>query len=356
MSDEIDQLSTEKEQTIKLSESLAAEFDKLESEDRERDEKGRFKPKEDKEEHQEAKPQEQDTAVEETPAEETPDQGSEPKVEPETSLSPPDRWSAEWKTQFTTLPREAQQLLLDRESEYAKGFDQKSQEAATLKRQLEPIEQILSQRRQQFAMQGMNEVQGLTQLFTLSDFAANDPAGFIKMFAQGRGIDLASLTKPGEQPIVPPELNPVMQKVTNLEQYILNQQQQQVNSVIESFSKDHPYFNECSNEVTALIPAIKAENPGISQSEILQKAYDRATWANPVVRQKLLDAEKANAEAARKADEAKRIAEAKAAATKAKKAAGTQLTSKASLNGGVAAPSTMKETLYQTYDQLHGAA
>lgn len=324
--------------------SLEAEFDKLNettddtSVESGRDEKGRFKAKET-----------ETAAVEEPPAEIT-DQGTEPTPEPaEQPLSAPDRWSAEWKTKFTTLPRDAQQVLLDRESEYDKGFTQKSQEAADYKRRYEPIDQILTPRRQQFAMQGMTEEQGLTQLFALSDFAANDPQGFIRMFAQGRGIDLASLT-PGTQPTAPSEFTPILQKVNTLEQTIHSHQQAETNRQIQAFKSapGHEHFESVRNDMGGLLKAGLATD--------MQDAYDRACRVNPTVFAQIETAKQVEQEAKRKEVEAKRIADAKAAAQKAQKSAGTQLSTKASLNGGVPAPSSMLESMTREYDRLHGAA
>lgn len=50
---------------------------------------------------------------------------------------------------------------------------------------------------------------------------------------------------------------------------------------------EHAHWKDVETEVYALIPAIKAAKPGASTREILQDAYDRATWANPTVRAKL---------------------------------------------------------------------
>lgn len=354
---------------ISMKDALREEFDRLEAGESEnvpdqmradRDDKGRFKPKEAEPKSQKsskAKPEDQEhiePAVEETPVEESPDQGSEPEVEPaaEPPLSAPDRWSAEWKAQFTTLPREAQKLLLDRESEYAKGFDQKSQEAANLKRQYEPLEQILAPRRQAWAMQGMDEGRAISQLLALSDYAANKPEEFIHWFASQRGINLAQPAAEGAAPAQPsaPDIAPIVNKVQYLEQTIQQQQQAEMQRQIMAFksSPGHEHFEDVRTEMARMMQS------GIATD--MQDAYEKASWASPAVRAKILAAEKAQAESARKADEAKRVEAAKQAALKAKKAAGTTVTSKATLNGGAPAPASMREGLFAEYDRLHGAA
>ncbi len=330
-----------------LKDLLSQEFDKLAEESSApiRDDKGRFAAKELKEELEEPE------APVEAAEEEIPDQGSEPEPEPAVQpLSAPERWSAEWKAKFTTLPREAQQVLLDRESEYDKGFTQKSQEASELKKRLEPIEQILAPRRQAWAMQGMDEGRAISQLLALSDFAAQKPQEFIAWFAQQRGITTPNASTPPEGTPPTPEIAPVMTKVQNLEQQIQSWQQAETNRQIESFKSapGHEHFDEVRSEMGRLLSAGIASN--------MEEAYKKACVLSPAVSQKIEAERLAKFEADRKAEEAKRVAAAKEAAAKAKKAAGVTVTPKASLNGGAPAAANMRESMLQAYDQLHGAA
>lgn len=387
--------------TDNLRDSMATEFDRIQSLDDEavglpateaieesveqlavenRDEKGRFKAKAEKTEPEApaAETELPDTAVEETPAEEITDQGTEPPAEPAVQpLSPPERWSAEWKAKFTALPREAQQVLLEREGEYDKGFTQKAQEAAESKRRYEPIESVIAPRRQAWAMQGMDEGRAISQLLALSDFAAEKPQEFLTWFASQRGIDIAKLVhRPEAGPALPPEIAPLANEVNSLKQYIQTQKQQQeqaqqqaVVATIEAFKQDpsHPHFDECWNEMSHMIPAIKAAKPLASHTDVLKEAYERATWANPSVRQKFLDTQRAAQEAERAAAETKRAEELKVAeakrleqqkldAAKALKAKGTTIATKAAVGTGKPAPMSLREELSQAYDQLQGVA
>lgn len=337
-----------------LKDILADEFDKLSESGEEakaetalgRDEKGRFASKKDEESTEEP---EVSTAVEEF-GEETPDQGTEPEPEPaEQPLSAPDRWSAEWKAKFTALPRDAQQVLLDREGEYDKGFTQKSQEASELKKRYEPLEQILAPRRQAWAMQGMDEGRAVSQLLALSDFAASKPQEFISWFAQQRGINPASLN-PGSEPSAPDPFAPVLNKIQTLEQQLNAQRDADTNRQIDSFrsAPGHEHFDEVRLEMGRLLESRIATD--------MQDAYEKACRVNPAVSQKIEASKLAAAEADRKASEAKRVTAAKEAAAKAKKTAGVTITPKASLNGGAPAPANMRESLNQAWDEIQGAA
>ena len=61
------------------------------------------------------------------------------------------------------------------------------------------------------------------------------------------------------------------------------------------------------------IRQVQAENPDLPPQDVIQQAYDRARWANPATRQKLLAEQQAEAEA-------KRLDAAKKAASQARRA------------------------------------
>lgn len=297
-----------------------------------------------------AEPQNTDTGTSAT--EEIPDQGNETAPDPaiEQPVKAPDRWSAEDKAKFATLTREAQDLVLKRESDVEKHLTQKSQEIADQKRQFEQIEQILAPRRQAFAMDGMNEAQVLNQLFTLSDFANRDPAGFIQYFAQQRGLDLGRFApQPADDVYVDPALAATQQRINQIENDLRQReaaQEQQRRSVIDAevaaFKADpkNAYFEDVKNEMASLLKAGLAKD--------LSDAYEKATYTNSEVRAKLLDQ-------SRKAEEEKRLNEAKAAAAKAKQSSSTNVSSKAA-TAGKASAASIDETMEAVYERMQGAA
>lgn len=322
-----------------------------------RDEKGRFKSA--------AEGAQEEAAVEipaEAKAEENTDQGSETTTEPAAAqpLSPPERWSAEWKAKFAALPREAQEVMLAREGETDKAFTQKTQEIANQKRQYEALNQVIEPRRQALVQEYGSELNGINTLFQLSDYASRDPAGFIKWFSQQRGIDISTLAQqpagqetgqpPQAQPgQLPPELAPFLNKLQSLEQIITTQREAEINREVEVFkaAPGHEHFEDVRSKMSSLLAS------GVAAD--MQDAYDQACWASPQVREKMLAAERASQEAERKAQEAKRAEEAKLAAEKARKAAGTQISTKSSLNGGNPPATNWVEGLALEYERINGA-
>jgi hypothetical protein len=57
----------------------------------------------------------------------------------------------------------------------------------------------------------------------------------------------------------------------------------------DSFAQSAEHWKDVEKRVLALIPATRAQKPAASAKEILQEAYDTAIWADPAIRQKLLE-------------------------------------------------------------------
>lgn len=312
-----------------------------------RDDRGRFAGK-----------QEDTPAVEEAPAEEMPVQGTEEAaVEAETPIAPPSSWTAEAKTIFAALPPETQKYLAQRESERESFLNQKSQEAAQLKQRYEPLESILTPRRSQWQAEGMTESQALQQLLTLSDFASNDPKGFIEWFSQQRGVNMSA--PQSDQQGNPPELTqyiaPIVQKVQAIENQLQATQEREAIAEVEAFKATAPHFEDVKQEMLVLIPALKQMNPGMTKQALLKQAYDKAIWANDTVRERILTEQQLAKDAKQQAAEAKKLEEQKQAAAKARKAAGTQLSGN-SIAATAAKAVSEAELMESVWDKLHGAA
>lgn len=227
---------------------------------------------------------------------------------------------------FAALPPETQQQV-------ARTMATVEQQAARFQ-SYEGLEQVIGARRQAWAMQGMSEAQAVNQLLALSDFAGQNPTEFVRWFSGQHGIDLAALNEQGGggDYFVDPAIAELRQQVADLTGHITGQQQQQLAtqhqslvSLTAQFAAEtgqdgqplRPYFAELGSGVLPYIQQVKAENPAASPSEVLAAAYDRACWATPTVRTKMLAAQ-----------EATRLAEHRAAAASAQ-AASSSITGQA---------------------------
>jgi hypothetical protein len=221
------------------------------------------------------------------------------------TVSPPQGLSPEEATQFAALPKEMQQYVartmasVNDTAERYRGYDQ--------------LEQVIGNRRQAWAMQGMSEAQAVNQLLALSDFAGKSPVDFVRWFSGQHGISVADLEDTGGQqldPVVADLRNTVQSLNGRLTELTQGQQQEQHNArvrTVELFANEkgadnqplRPYFAELGNSIVPVIAQVKAENPNRQELEILSEAYERACWAHPTVRVKMLAAQEAQREATR---------------------------------------------------------
>lgn len=258
-------------------------------------------------------------------------------------VEPPARWSAEHKAVFATLPREAQEILAERERDVEKLLTQKTQEIADQKRSFEQLETIIGPRRQAMQQGWGSEAAAVAKLFELSDFASRDPAGFHAWFAKQHNLTGGQHTEPEQEKYVDPAVAATNAKVDLVLSEIQNQKISEANRAIEAFKADpkNIYFNDVIGKMVQLIET------GVAKD--MQDAYDQAIYADPNTRAKILEAQ------AKEAEE-KRVAEAKEAAAKAKRAASTNVSSKGSPSGGSMQGATMEDTMSMVYDRVVGAA
>jgi len=247
----------------------------------------------------------------------------------EQTITAPQSMSAKDREKFYALPPEQQSWLTDRAKEQEAYLTKKSMELAEQRKAYDKLEQVIAPRRQQLAMDGMDEGTAIGQLFALSDFANQNPVGFVQYLFQQRGIPLSALTESGEGNAaqVDPQLTAMQREIHGLKDYFAQQTQAQqtqqsesVSNDIQAFAAEHEFYSELEQDMVPLVAGFRQSHPGLSNKEYLAKAYKAALAVNDEVAAKV------------SADEnAKRLAETKKAADKAKKATGTNLRSKASL-------------------------
>lgn len=263
-------------------------------------------------------------------------EGSEGAPETAAPLDIPGRWTDEEKAQIAKLDPQVRGLIFGRYKETLADQTRRAQEAAELRKRYTPIEEIIAPRRQQFQMNGLDEARALQQLFALSDYASNDPAGFVRMFVQQRGLrpeelfQLQQAPQPEHGGYVDPQIQALQAKIAQLEaataqgqQYFASERQRQeaarfqgAMSEVEKFkaakAQDgkpaHPHYDAVSGAMAKLLQV----DPDLD----LQSAYEQACWATPSIREAML-AEKQRADALAAKDKAARARNAGASVTNA---------------------------------------
>lgn len=262
-----------------------------------RDDQGRFTRR-----NSEAPQQE---TYEEEPLEASPEaeEREETSEEDDDWIEPPSRMAVEDQRLFHKLPREGRDLVARLAKDKDALVTKATQEASRLKKQYEGIEKVIGPRRAQFQRDGSTPEQVFHTLLSLSDYATQNPREFITWFAKENNIDLGHGFAPQQQPAyVDPELQKRDQEIAQLRQQLQGitgqvsswndaaQQTRvkQVHSYLASFREAkgqdgqllHPYFDEVENEMTTLLERGLAKD--------LDDAYDRAVYANPSTRERIL--------------------------------------------------------------------
>lgn len=320
-----------------VEDDLSDVWDKMHAGDRERDENGRFKGKDDQFGPDDEKTDDEALAADDQPKTETP---------PQQYADPVEAVRAKWNDidpdarHYIT----AQQRELDQVVKVVQAY--------------EPIGNVLQTHRDYLNAVAKQDVPGyLNNLLTYSRQLDADPAGTLLKLADMYGVDLASITDPFNPAYVDPATAALKQELTALKQQMaaVDQQRQtaeqqrahqegaQLLSITEAFFAKNPDAEQLADDIELEVRALKAKNPAIDPQTALEKAYERAQWTNDGARQAKLKAEAEKAEKAR-ADAAKKLAD------QARRAKGINV------NGAAAAnrkPMTVEETMSSVWDRLH---
>ena len=306
---------------------MGAQFDAIESES----------PSEDTPSQETAESSESSESPEDTVAEATDDADSEGSEPDNQTITAPQSMSAKDREAFYTLPPESQQWISDRVKSQEADYTRKTMEVAEQRKLYDKLEQAIAPRRQQFAMNGMDEGTAIGQLLALSDYADSDPVGFTRYLLEQRGIPVSALTTaPGVDNYVDPQMLAMQNRLQGFENHFAQQQSQQleqqgevVSGAIESFATANPFYGELEGEMVPIVSALRESKPGLTSDQYLQMAYKMALATNDEVSGKI--------EVDRKAkSEAERIAKAKKDATAARRAGGTNIRATGALPAGAA--------------------
>jgi hypothetical protein len=237
------------------------------------------------------------------------------------TITAPQSMSVKDREDFYKLPPENQKWISDRVKAQESDYTRKTMNLAEQRKNHDKLEQAIAPRRQQLAMDGMDEGTAVGQLFALSDFANSDPVAFTRYLFKQRGD---------------PQILAMQQRLQGFENYFTEQQSQEQNSqnaavsgVIEKFADANPFYAELEGDMIPIVASLRSSQPGLTSDQYLGKAYKMALAGNDDVFAKV--------EVDRKAKtESDRIAKAKKSAAAAKKAGGTNIRTSGSLAGNAA--------------------
>jgi hypothetical protein len=246
------------------------------------------------------------------------------------AIEAPNSWSADLKAKWNTLPPDVQGYIAQRESEAHKAISQSGNELKAY----QPIRQVAEHYRGYYAPG--QEAQFFGALAQANAALEHDPVGTLKHLIEHYRVDPAQLTGSRPTQAQAPDSNSVddLFRDTRLDKEVLplvqsmaqelrqvkgqlsarqqaeaDQRKTEASNAISDFSKDKPDFSELHDDIVREVSMMDHRVP---MKERLATAYDRARWANPTHRQRILDDQR-KTEAAKAQKE---LAEKQAAAKK----------------------------------------
>lgn len=230
----------------------------IKTDDRPRDEIGRFAPKQ------------------EVQAEVAQEVAEAPQVKPR-----PSSWKKDYDEHWTKLDPTLQDYISQRESDYARGvstYKQNWENAAPIYEAMQPFMPIL----QEHNIQPQQWISNLGNAHRT--LAMGSPEEKIQMFARlanDYGVNLGALTGQQYDPqfgMITQELNSVKNELNQFKTLREQQEQTALQSEIEKFSQDAPYFDDVRETMAQLLQS------GVVAD--LKSAYDKAIRLNDDVWQK----------------------------------------------------------------------
>jgi len=234
---------------------------------------------------------------------------------------PPASWKKEYHEAWQKADPRIQEYAWQREEQMRKGIEpllSKKQFADAMEAAIEPYRQTITG----LGLKPEEAVSALMKAdYTLRTSDPQTRMQYFAQLAQEYGIDLGSLT--GGQAYQPqtsadPLLFALKNELASVKGEVLTWKQQQeaveqakMANEINSFSQKAEFFEEARKEMIKLLQSGSAET--------LEEAYDKAIWSDPVIREKLLEAQQV--------EKAAKLAEQKNRAAKAARAAAVSVRS-----------------------------
>jgi hypothetical protein len=270
---------------------------------------------------------------------------------------PPSSWKPLAKSMWDKAPPEIQAEVHRREADWLAGQAKllpDAQLGKTMRSVIQPYQAIID------AEGGTPERAVADLLRTAAMFRMGTPAQkqqALMAIAQQYNVDLSQLnggqqsTQDGQQQQAGYRDDRVDKLLADMQREQLTRQQSERQS-IEKVAADwiaeldatgkplRPYVDDVMTEMNALLPQIRAADPSKSHKDVLQEAYERATWAHPEIRTIFQKEQIEQLEAKRRTENQERV-------NLARKATSVNVPRRGSIPTP-AAPGSMDDTIRET--------
>lgn len=235
-----------------------------------------------------------------------------PTGQPE-ALKAPERWPAERKELFGTLPRHAQEAWLTQQKEFDQGFQRKVSELMPHQKFADQVRQgFTPEMRAAIQQSGMDEAAAVRAALTLVDSLNRDPQGTMERIAKARGISLKPQGN-GQKPdatqeatqFLAPILQPLQAEIQALRQrndahdraqaqYASQQTEATITKLVQEVddtgSPRFPHLSRVADHMASLVEADPRFRAMDTKTQF-ETAYQIAVLADPELREQLVTAE-----------------------------------------------------------------
>lgn len=269
------------------------------------------------------------------PADQAPIAAREPAQSP--AIAAPTSWSAEDRAIFEKAPPDVQKKIAERELQVSQLISRQGGELKAV----EPLRTLATQLDEAFGRRmGIAAPDLIRSWANAQAILDRDPVSGLRQMAEAYGVLDKLVGQPKQENPVDdlfkdPRVEPLEGEIKALKEYIqrlgghvqqkdlleqrrmeaeTQRQRADLQKQIDEFAADKPLFREIESEVTHEVALLKAREPGLSVKELIAKGYERAVYANPQTRERMLaearkaEADKAQKELAAKQAQAKRLA------------------------------------------------
>lgn len=247
----------------------------------------------------------------------------------------PSTWSPRERSAWANVPAEARAAIHRREADFLQGQSQllpDAQFGAEMRSTIEPYRMLIDS-------EGGTPAAAVLDLLKtaaiLRTGAEQDKYRTIANIANRFGINLRLFSgqpaQPGAQPqsLAPgqhfrdPRVDQLLAAQQTEQQQRFAQEHRAAEQTVTQWMNEadaagqprRPYAADVIDAMASMIPQIKQANPGLAYAQILDAAYEAATWANPEIRQLLQQQQQTATDATRRAENQRRAQDARRGAS-----------------------------------------
>lgn len=220
----------------------------------------------------------------------------------EEPIPPPPSYSKESREFWSSIPRQLQQEIYKRETDRDRAYYGKMEEIARRHREYQALDDLFAPYRDEMLAKGLSHQQLVGQYLAFEKAYAADPVRVINNLLAAQGLKVEDLTRVNQAE--DPRYQSLLQEVNQLRGMMTNREQEQehqyeelarqeaynfANEMGEDGKPLRPYFEQVAPVMLPLMEQFREANPGASNRQILEAAYDWAVHAHPKTRSALLN-------------------------------------------------------------------